>query len=80
MGKINVGIFYGKKYNPHNRTFSLEKGENFIEGTGPGSEWQKYQALLLTMVLYSKKINENLIIKMERERKKKPMSRFGGLH
>ena len=35
MGKINMGIFYGKKYNPRNRTFSLENGENFIEGTGP---------------------------------------------
>ena len=34
MGKINMGIFYGKKYNPRNRTFSLENGENFIEGTG----------------------------------------------
>ena len=36
MGKIDMGIFYGKKYNPRNRTFSLENGENFIEGTGPG--------------------------------------------
>ena len=36
MGKINMGIFYGKKYNSGNRTFSLENGENFIEGTGPG--------------------------------------------
>ena len=35
MGKINMGIFYGKKYNSGNRTFSLENGENFIEGTGP---------------------------------------------
>ena len=34
MGKINMGIFYGKKYNPRTRTFSLENGENFIEGTG----------------------------------------------
>ena len=34
MGKINMGIFYGKKYNPRNRTFSLENGENIIEGTG----------------------------------------------
>ena len=34
MGKINMGIFYGKKYNSGNRTFSLENGENFIEGTG----------------------------------------------
>ena len=33
-GKINMGIFYGKKYNSGNRTFSLENGENFIEGTG----------------------------------------------
>ena len=41
MGKINVGIFYGKKYNPRNRTFSLENGENFIEGTGLGSETSK---------------------------------------
>ena len=40
MGKINMGIFYGKKYNPRNRTFSLENGENFIEGTGP-AYWQK---------------------------------------
>ena len=29
-----MGIFYGKKYNSGNRTFSLENGENFIEGTG----------------------------------------------
>ena len=29
-----MGILYGKKYNPRNRTFSLENGENFIEGTG----------------------------------------------
>ena len=36
MGKNNMGIFYGKKYNPRNRTFSLENGENFIEGTGHG--------------------------------------------
>ena len=35
MGKIIMGIFYGKKYNSGNRTFSLENGENFIEGTGP---------------------------------------------
>ena len=35
MGKLNMGIFYGKKYSPRNRTFSLENGENFIEGTGP---------------------------------------------
>ena len=34
MGKINMGIFYGKKYNSGNITFSLENGENFIEGTG----------------------------------------------
>ena len=34
MRKINMGIFYGKKYNSGNRTFSLENGENFIEGTG----------------------------------------------
>ena len=34
MGKINIGIFYGKLYNSRNRTFSLENGENFIEGTG----------------------------------------------
>ena len=26
--------FYGKLYNSRNRTFSLENGENFIEGTG----------------------------------------------
>ena len=38
MGKINMGIFYGKKYNPRNRTFSLENGENFIEGTGQALE------------------------------------------
>ena len=36
MGKINMGIFYGKKYNPRNRTFLLKNGENFIEGTGLG--------------------------------------------
>ena len=35
MGKINMGFFYGKLYNSRNRTFSLENGENFIEGTGP---------------------------------------------
>ena len=35
MGKINMGFFYGKKYYSCNRTFSLENGENFIEGTGP---------------------------------------------
>ena len=40
MGKINMGIFYGKKYNPRNRTFSLENGENFIEGTGLGSLYE----------------------------------------
>ena len=34
MGKISMGFFYGKKYNSGNRTFSLENGENFIEGTG----------------------------------------------
>ena len=35
MGKINMGFFYGKLFNSRNRTFSLENGENFIEGTGP---------------------------------------------
>ena len=40
MGKINMGIFYGKKYNSGNRTFSLENGENFIEGTGQGPWFQ----------------------------------------
>jgi len=35
MGKINIGFFYGKLFNSRNRTFSLENGENFIEGTGP---------------------------------------------
>ena len=40
MGKINMGIFYGKKYNSGNRTFSLENGENFIEGTGQGTTKQ----------------------------------------
>ena len=35
MGKINMGFFYGKLYYSRNRTFSLENGENFIEGTGP---------------------------------------------
>ena len=34
MGKINMGFFYGKLFNSRNRTFSLENGENFIEGTG----------------------------------------------
>ena len=34
MGKINIGFFYGKLFNSRNRTFSLENGENFIEGTG----------------------------------------------
>ena len=29
-----MGFFYGKKYNSGNGTFSLETGENFIEGTG----------------------------------------------
>jgi hypothetical protein len=43
MGKINMGIFYGKKYNSGNRTFSLENGENFIEGTGQG-----FQAKMIT--------------------------------
>ena len=38
MGKIDMGIFYGKKYNSRDRTFSLENGENFIEGTGHGLE------------------------------------------
>ena len=36
MGKNNMGIFFGKLYYSRNRTFSLENGENFIEGTGPG--------------------------------------------
>ena len=36
MGKINMGFFYGKLYNSRNRTFPLENGENFIEGTGQG--------------------------------------------
>ena len=44
MGKINMGIFYGKKYSPCNRTFSLENGENFIEGTG----LYQYSDLFLT--------------------------------
>ena len=35
MGKINMGFFYEKLFNSRNRTFSLENGENFIEGTGP---------------------------------------------
>jgi len=34
MGKNYMGFFYGKKYNSGNGTFSLETGENFIEGTG----------------------------------------------
>ena len=37
-----MGIFYGKKYSPCNRTFSLENGENFIEGTGPSYKRGKY--------------------------------------
>ena len=37
MGKINIGFFYGKLFNSRNRTFSLENGENFIEGTGQQS-------------------------------------------
>ena len=34
MGKINMGLFYGKLFNSRNRTFSLENGEIFIEGMG----------------------------------------------
>ena len=34
MGKNYMRFFYGKKYNSGNGTFSLETGENFIEGTG----------------------------------------------
>ena len=45
MGKINMGFFYGKLFNSRNRTFSLENGENFIEGTGryfgPNDDTQK---------------------------------------
>mgnify|MGYP006903684097 FL=1 len=48
MGKINMGIFYGKKYNPRNRTFSLENGENFIEGTGLGPPICWTQSILQT--------------------------------
>jgi hypothetical protein len=33
-GKNQYGIFYGKLLDSHNGTFSLENGENFIEGTG----------------------------------------------
>ena len=36
MGKIDMGIFYGKLYNSHNRTFSIINGEKFIDETGPG--------------------------------------------
>ena len=32
---ICMGIFYGKLYYSCNRTFSLENGKNFIEGTDP---------------------------------------------
>ena len=35
MGKIDMGIFYGKLYNSHNRTFSIINGEKFIDETGP---------------------------------------------
>ena len=34
MGKIDMGIFYGKLYNSHNRTFSIINGEKFIDETG----------------------------------------------
>jgi hypothetical protein len=44
MGKIDMGIFYGKLYNSHNRTFSIINGEKFIDETGPGtvSDSKKY--------------------------------------
>ena len=51
MGKINMGIFYGKKYNSGNRTFSLENGENFIEGTG---HWIEYQFIYAELTIRSK--------------------------
>ena len=54
MGKINMGIFYGKKYNSGNRTFSLENGENFIEGTGhhliPMTKFNKWVCPLLWLL------------------------------
>ena len=34
MGKIDMGIFYGKLYNSRNGTISLKNRENFIEGRG----------------------------------------------
>ena len=52
MGKINMGFFYGKKYNPRNRTFSLENGENFIEGTGLGPLIFWTQSILQTALPY----------------------------
>jgi hypothetical protein len=38
MGKIDMGIFYGKLYNSHNRTFSIINGEKFIDETGPNQD------------------------------------------
>ena len=55
MGKINMGIFYGKKYNPRNRTFSLENGENFIEGTGHSGNYVQCN------FNFMRKINRNLL-------------------
>ena len=65
MGKINMGIFYGKKYNPRNRTFSLENGENFIEGTGP---WLYDQTLSIfsekTHIIWFKFYREKIELKL----------------
>ena len=46
MGKINMGFFYGKLFNSRNRTFSLENGENFIEGTGHVDKTKRFSNFL----------------------------------
>ena len=35
MGKIDMGIIYGKLYNSQTRTFLIRTGEKFIDETGP---------------------------------------------
>ena len=35
MGKIDLGIIYGKLYNSQTRTFLIRTGEKFIDETGP---------------------------------------------
>ena len=34
MGKIDMGIIYGKLYNSQTRTFLIRTGEKFIDETG----------------------------------------------